>query len=123
MTSRFAPRPAPPYYAVIFTNQRTAEDAAGYEAMAERMTALAARQPGYLGAESTRDAQGLGITVSYWAAREDITAWRRHIEHEAARDAGRERWYRHYELRVARVERAYGWDAEQGGPDPGTAEA
>jgi heme-degrading monooxygenase HmoA len=123
MSSRFAPRLSPPYYAVIFTNQRTPEDAAGYEAMAERMAALAARQPGYLGAESTRDAEGLGITVSYWATAADIAAWRRHIEHEAARDAGRERWYRHYELRVAKVERAYGWDAQVGGPDPGTAEA
>ena len=37
----------------------------------------------------------------------------------AARDTGRARWYSHYELRVAKVERAYGWDAAQDAPgDP-----
>ena len=37
--------PAPPYYAVIFTSQRTPVDQ-GYGDMAERMVALAAEQPG-----------------------------------------------------------------------------
>ncbi|HSI60153.1 MAG TPA: antibiotic biosynthesis monooxygenase, partial [Ideonella sp.] len=43
MTSRFAPRPTPPYYAVIFTSQRSEADEAGYGAMAERMAELAAQ--------------------------------------------------------------------------------
>lgn len=115
--SRFAPRPAPPYYAVVFTSQRTEGDD-GYAAMAERMAALAAEQPGYLGVESARGADGLGITVSYWRSLEDIAAWRRVAEHQAARDRGRAHWYRHYELRIARVERAYGWDAAEGTHDP-----
>jgi len=34
--------------------------------MGEAMYTLALAQPGCLGAESTRDATGLGITVSYW---------------------------------------------------------
>jgi len=123
MTSPFAPRPSPPYYAVIFTSQRLPTDAAGYGAMAERMAVLAAQQPGYLGVESSRDSDGLGITVSYWRSLDDIAAWRRQIEHSAARDQGRARWYSHYELRVSRVERAYGWDAGDGVAEPGTAEA
>lgn len=105
----FAPRPEPPYYAVIFTSQRTDGDA-GYAAAAARMVELAAQQPGFLGVESARGADGLGITVSYWRTLNDIAAWRRDVEHTAAREAGRARWYSHYELRVARVERAYGWD-------------
>lgn len=121
--SPFAPRPTPPYYAVIFTSQRTAADPAGYAAMAERMAELAAQQPGYLGVESTRDGEGLGITVSYWRSAQDIAAWRREIEHTAARDQGRAHWYSHYELRVAKVERAYGWDAGDGMAQPGTGEA
>ena len=106
----FAPRPTPPYYAVIFTSQRTEVDK-GYGAMAEHMVELAQQQPGYLGAESARGEDGLGITVSYWQSLEAIAAWRRETEHAAARDTGRARWYSHYELRVAKVERAYGWDA------------
>ena len=102
----------PPYYAVIFTSQRTAE-IDGYDDTADRMMELAAAQPGYLGVESARDAGGLGITVSYWATQEDITAWRGHAEHTLARERGRADWYAHYELRIARVERAYSWDKLQ----------
>lgn len=104
--SRFAKQLKPPYYAVIFTSQRTPEDR-GYARMAERMEELAARQPGYLGIESTRDADGFGITVSYWRSLEAIAAWRQNAEHRVAQDAGRSTWYEHYELRVAKVERAY----------------
>jgi heme-degrading monooxygenase HmoA len=90
----FAPRPEPPYYAVIFTSQRTAGDA-GYGDAAQRMAELASQQPGYLGIESTRGADGLGITVSYWRTLDDIAAWRRHLEHTAARNDGRAQWYTH----------------------------
>lgn len=115
----FARRLQPPYYAVIFTSQRTPVDE-GYGAAAEQMATLAAQQPGYLGAESARDASGLGLTVSYWRSMEDIAAWRRQMEHAATRDQGRAQWYSHYELRVARVERAYGWDRQDDGvADPG----
>ncbi len=103
----FARLPEPPYYTVIFSSRRTPGDQ-GYEAMAERMVELAAQQPGFLGAESARDAQGFGITVSYWASEEAIAAWRRHAEHRVAQEQGRAQWYAHYELRVARVERAWG---------------
>jgi heme-degrading monooxygenase HmoA len=103
-------RPEPPYYAVIFTSQRTAVDA-GYGDTAERIVALAAGQPGFLGVESARGADGLGITVSYWRSLDDVAAWRRHAEHTVARETGRALWYSHYELRIAEVQRAYGWDA------------
>jgi len=99
--------PEPPYYAVIFTNQRTAGDK-GYGAMAEYMMELAAKQPGFLGAESTRDANGFGITVSYWTSEEAIRNWRANTEHQGAQEAGKKTWYANYALRVAKVERAYG---------------
>ena len=117
----FAPRPQPPYYAVIFTSQRSAVEA-GYAETAERMVEMAAQQPGYLGVESARGDDGLGITVSYWRSLEDIKAWRAVAEHRAAREQGRAAWYSHYELRIAKVERAYGWDAAASpASDPGLA--
>jgi heme-degrading monooxygenase HmoA len=103
----FASTPAPPYYAVIFASRRTPGDQ-GYGATAERMVELAAQQAGYLGVETCRDAEGFGITVSYWRSEEDIRNWRRNAEHTLAREQGRTSWYEHYELRVAKVERAYG---------------
>ncbi|HLT44857.1 MAG TPA: antibiotic biosynthesis monooxygenase [Luteimonas sp.] len=112
----FARLPPPPYYAVIFSSRRTGGDD-GYGATAVRMAELAAQQPGYLGLESTRDGAGFGITVSYWESEEAILAWRRNAEHTLARERGRTQWYQHFELRVAKVERAYGGDggAAQGG--------
>ena len=103
----FAPTPAPPYYAVIFTSTRTAVDE-GYGAMAYRMVELAAQQPGFLGVESTRGADGLGITVSYWASLEAVAAWKANAEHRVAQATGHRKWYQHFETRVALVERAYG---------------
>jgi heme-degrading monooxygenase HmoA len=103
----FAQTPEPPYYAVIFTNQRTAGDD-GYGDTAARMVTLAAQQPGFLGVESVRGADGVGITVSYWASEEAIAGWRQHAEHSLAREQGRQRWYGQFSVRVAKVERAYG---------------
>jgi heme-degrading monooxygenase HmoA len=102
-----ASTPPPPYFAVIFSSQRT-EGERGYGTMAERMIELAAAQHGFLGVESVRGADGFGITVSYWAAEEDIAAWKANAEHQAAQEAGKKTWYAAYELRVARVERDYG---------------
>ena len=104
----FAQLPEPPYYAVIFSSRRNDDDEAGYAAAAQRMLELAAQQPGFLGAESARGADGFGITVSYWASERDISAWKHQAEHAATRAHGRRHWYEHFELRVAKVERAYG---------------
>mgnify|MGYP000870927363 FL=1 len=103
----FANTPKPPYCAAIFSSLRTQVDN-GYEQMAERMLELAARQPGFLGVESARGADGFGITVSYWASLADIANWKAHAEHRIAQESGKRLWYEHYELRVAKVERAYG---------------
>jgi len=103
----FAKTPEPPYYAVIFTSQRNEGDR-GYAQMAERMIDLAATQPGFLGIESTCGPDGFGITVSYWSSEEAIAAWKTHFDHKPAQEAGKRVWYADYQLRVAKVERAYG---------------
>lgn len=108
----FASTPRPPYYAVIFSSQRTEGDN-GYGETAARMADLAAQQPGFLGMESTRGADGFGITVAYFDSEENIRAWKRDMEHAAARQKGREVWYAHYEIRIAKVERAYNFKAPQ----------
>ena len=99
--------PAPPYYVVVFSSVHGGP-AGGYDAAAARMVELARAQPGFLGVESARGADGFGITTSYWASEGAIQAWRRQAEHARVRERGRRDWYRHFEVRVARVERAYG---------------
>ncbi|MGD9792229.1 MAG: antibiotic biosynthesis monooxygenase [Acidimicrobiia bacterium] len=103
----FAATIEPPYTAVIFTSIRTDVDE-GYAEMATAMEDLAARQMGYLGIESARGSDGLGITVSYWVDAESARAWKQIADHLVAQRLGRERWYQSYRVRVATVERAYG---------------
>lgn len=102
-----AKTPEPPYYAVVFTSQRTEGDR-GYGSMAEKMMELAAQQPGFLGAESVRGADGFGITVSYWESEEAIRNWKAQSEHRVAQETGKKTWYADYKLRIAKVERDYG---------------
>ena len=106
MPDGFAKTPEPPYYAVIFTSKRTEGDH-GYEAMAQAMFDLALKQPGCLGAETARGADGIGITVAYFKDDDSIRGWKQNAQHLVAQRLGKERWYSHYELRVAKVERAY----------------
>ena len=87
------------------------------------MVELAQVQPGFLGMESvssvgapSRDTEikepgesTQGITVSYWEDRESIEGWRKNSEHVMARAKGRKEWYERFEVRVCRVEKAYGF--------------
>ena len=96
-----------PYYAVIFTSQRTEEDESGYQAMAEQMFFLAKKQSGFLGFESVRDQSGDGISVSYWKDKASIKAWKTQTDHMLAQKKGRSRWYKQYKIRIALVESEY----------------
>jgi heme-degrading monooxygenase HmoA len=104
-----------PYYAVIFSSQRSAVER-GYAEAAERMLELAAEQPGYLGVESARGSDGFGITVSYWGSLEAIRSWKAVAEHREAQRSGRNEWYRHYRVRIVRVEREYAFESTTSDP-------
>ena len=101
------PRSAQHCYAVIFSSQRTVGARDEYETAAEAMEELASRQPGYLGVESARSADGFGITVSYWDSLEAIRAWKDQPSHAAVQARGKSSFYERYEVRVAVVERGY----------------
>jgi heme-degrading monooxygenase HmoA len=98
-----------PYTAVIFTSQRSASTPGdGYDETAQHMEELARRQPGFLSMESARNADGFGITVSYWETAEHARAWKQVAEHLEAQRRGARDWYAEYTVRVATVERHYG---------------
>ncbi len=48
------------------------------------MVELASTLPGFLGIESVRDGDGVGVTVSYWDSLEAVRAWGQHAEHREA---------------------------------------
>ncbi len=104
--STIAQTPEPPYYAVTFTSLRS-DFTEGYEHTAERMLELAAEMDGFLGVESVRGADGLGITVSYWRDETAIVAWKKQTKHAQAQQKGKSLWYNDYVVRISRVERSY----------------
>ncbi|WP_410513335.1 antibiotic biosynthesis monooxygenase [Paenibacillus sp. BR2-3] len=105
--SEIAKTPQTPYYAVIFTSERTDGDN-HYAEMADEMVKLASVQPGFLGVESARE--GVGITVSYWESLEAIQIWKQNERHLVAQRQGRSDWYLTYKTRVCKVERDYGFE-------------
>ena len=105
----FATTPKQPYYAVIFSSLKELDNL-GYEEMAKQMIELVSKQEGFLGAESLRDSSGFGITVSYWRNLESIKKWKSNLEHKKAQQKGKELWYKKYKIRVAKVERDYGFE-------------
>ncbi|MCM3789019.1 antibiotic biosynthesis monooxygenase [Domibacillus indicus] len=103
----FANTPPPPYYAVIFTSQRTDKESDSYHKAAHKMVELASKQPGFLGVESAREQNGLGITVSYWDSLDAIGQWKENLSHQRAQEKGKKDWYSSYITRICKVERDY----------------
>ena len=112
--SGLARTPAPPYYAVVFTSRRRETPDDGYDDTARRMAELAAQQPGFLGVESARDAEGIGITVSYWESLHSIRNWKANMDHLEAQSRGKGGFYSAYRTRICKVEREYGLELEGG---------
>ena len=61
------------------------------------------QQRGFLGLESVRGDDGIGITVSYWTDHEAIQNWGRQAEHVSVQAMGRQEFYQWYRIRVAEV--------------------
>lgn len=97
----------PPYYAVIFTSLRTPVDE-GYAEMAYKMEELAQKQPGFLGLESARNE--IGITISYWESLDAVKAWKANLDHREAQLLGKQKWYKSYKVRIAKVEWEYDFE-------------
>ena len=100
----FPPQSAIRYASAVFDFG----DAKATEAL-DAMVELAGTQPGFLGIDSARGSDRVGITVSYWANEAAALAWRGHAGHSAIRDQGRADWYESYHLIVAEVAREHLW--------------
>ncbi|MFD2688978.1 antibiotic biosynthesis monooxygenase family protein [Streptomyces phyllanthi] len=109
------PAHEPPYYAVVFTSVRTA-DQSGYGETADRMEELVRGVPGFLGMDQAQTPGGLSITVGYFRDAEALAEWRTDVEHRAAQKRGRAEWYERYTLHVAKVERSQAFERSHDGP-------
>lgn len=98
-----------PYYAVIFISKKVEEDN-GYDVEAEKIENIVNNFPGYLGIDSVRNDDNVGVTVSYWDSLESINNWRFNLDHMEAKEKGKEIWYEKYTIRVCEVllEKSFG---------------
>jgi heme-degrading monooxygenase HmoA len=92
-------------YVVIFKAKVKALDA-DYAATAERLRTLALEQFNCIAFEAFSE-NGNEVALSYWHSEADIRAWKQHLPHLDAQQAGRSRWYSAYTVEVARIERRY----------------
>lgn len=95
--------------AVIFLSGRNGADPDGYGEAAAAMERAAAARDGYLGIDSVRDGEGVGVTISWWRDEAAALAWRDDPDHTRIRNQGRALWYDWYRVIIASVERAYDW--------------
>jgi heme-degrading monooxygenase HmoA len=84
-------------FLAVFRNRKRADlDAAAYAADAERMEALACKQPGYIAFKSYTADDGEVVALSEWESEAAALAWRRVAEHTSVQAKGRERYYASY---------------------------
>lgn len=102
-----AKTPKPPYFAVIFTSILV-EDTEEYQKVSADLEALAEEQAGFLGFEAARSE--VGLFISYWKDEAAIKEWKAVMSHQIAQKRGREEWYEKFQVRVAKVERSYGFE-------------
>ena len=50
---------------------------------------------------------GFEIALSYWDTLEDIQAWHKDAEHQAAQRIGKEKWYESFSVEICEILRNY----------------
>lgn len=93
---------------VVFASLRTTVDN-GYYSTNDELFAYLTAMPGFLGHESARGEDRLGITVAYFESEEAIRQFRVHEPHRDAQKRGRDEWYETYSIHVGQVSRSYGF--------------
>lgn len=97
--------PEPPYYVAIFTSAHTGNHE-GYDEDTQTVLDLAVNQPGFIGVEAAGD-DDLSFAISYWDSDASIRNFKELAEHLVIQEKGKEKYYRKYKVRIAKVERDY----------------
>jgi len=84
-------------------------DVEEYGAAFERMMALVAEVPGFVGFEGFTGEDGSELALARFETTDSIAAWRDHPEHVAIRQRGRDEFFESYNITIATVHRHYDW--------------
>lgn len=92
-------------YAVIFRAEINEVDDT-YSKMAAQMRRLA--ESAYGCTEFSAVVEGnKEIAISYWQSLEQIALWKNDVNHMAAQELGRSKWYKEYQVQVVEIMREY----------------
>ena len=86
-----------------------------FEEVLAEMQERIKRYDGFLGEEPCRSLRddGTFVTIFYFRDRESIKAWRDDPKHARIQKLGREKLFAWYKIRIAEIEREYGWDGSK----------
>lgn len=101
---------------IIEFGVRPGREDAHQEALAPLLEAVTTID-GFISKETfdSRNTPGRIVTISYWRDREAMQAWMRNKAHVRSIGKGRRDIFSHYSIRIAEVERAYDWSADDRG--------
>ncbi len=92
-------------YAVIFRAEKGQTDES-YSKMASRARDLAISKYGCVDFTAVTE-ENQEIAISYWATKEQISAWLNDPTHKKAQELGRSKWYKSYNVQLVEIIREY----------------
>jgi heme-degrading monooxygenase HmoA len=95
---------------IIFRSRLRPESLAEYEVWADRIDALARRQPGFIAIKRFDAEDGERVSIVEFASAAEALTWRNHPEHREAQRLGRERFYSEYDVTVCAQLRRYSFE-------------
>jgi len=90
-------------YAVVFKSVLNDLQDASYDKMATHIDELVKNQDGFIDAESFRNADKSGCTISYWESMTAIEKWKDNKQHIQAKTLGKQKWYKSYTLDIIHI--------------------
>ncbi len=97
---------------VLFRSRLRPDVGAEYEETAEHMLALVRAMPGFVSFKTYTAPDGERMSIGHFDSDEALGVWRHHPEHVEAQRRGREAFYAVYDIEVAEVKRAYGFQRD-----------
>lgn len=94
--------------AVIFTSQRT-KYTEGCQEFNSELETIAKQMDGFIKQESTRQADGFGISISYWKDIESAKEFKQVPMHIDAQQKGKTHYYEWYDVKICKVDKHYSY--------------
>jgi heme-degrading monooxygenase HmoA len=96
-------------YAVIFEVELEEGGQEQYLAIAAKLKEILVTMPGFMSIERFESLvnEGKILSLSFWERKEDITNWKKNLDHMNAQAQGRAKLFKDYRIRLAEVYKDY----------------